>query len=557
MTVDQRARRAGASVHEELADLGIPDPGTLVRRGRRRRRTTTGLAALVVVAAVGLGLVAARDDGAGPDQPLVPPPVEPGWVSIPKTEAGLEEGSSYDELVSDGDTALLAGAVPADGWWEAAIWWTEDGGSWQRARLPDAIPGWTLAVALDDGVALAAVQEGPRDDDGGTNVVLRSEDDGRSWTEVARGDDLLGPAAPEMGRPFASEIVRHGDWWVAAGGSSTGYAGIWVSADGAEWEQVLESDAAGGVDLVHADDGRLVAHTGDLAWITDDPTSWGEPIDVESPDDRTPSVVADGGHLAIGQSSVRHEVNQLLTGLLPLFAYGVEEQFDRTVADPMLASVARFGALDVVTGADEEQRPTAWTRVDDGPWAPMPPSVRGAPGGVLGLTAQVGGRVVALGTAPEFDRYFAFGPPSGALDGGEPTPSEDVAAMEDEARAGSADVPSLEWLRIQGGIPDFDPARAVIGVGLLGEVAPFLPPLVRQNIPMLDPAAFGVTSTDDIRVAVGAYRGEPGQFQGPDGEALQQDGVLLVEALGGTGVQSRSIIDASTFAGIEDVLEAG
>ena len=40
----------------------------------------------------------------------------------------------------------------------------------------------------------------------------------------------------------------------------------------------------------------------------------------------------------------------------------------------------------------------------------MPASLRGEPGGTLQLTAEVDGRIVVLGTAPELDRYDVYEP---------------------------------------------------------------------------------------------------------------------------------------------------
>jgi hypothetical protein len=213
-----------------------------------------------------------------------------------------------------------------------------------------------------------------------------------------------------MGRPFASQLERMDGWWVAAGGSSTGYAGIWVSRTGESWEQVLETREGGSVALGEGPEGSPLAYTGASAWRTDDPTDWGEPTTMVVPDDRYPVSIAGWGTFAVGQSYLRHDAQQLLDSSDGGQTWEVAAEFDTAFPGQILRTARRYGPLDVVAGADETNRPNAWVRISDGPWRPMPAAERGTPGGILDLIAIVDGHAVVLGTAPELDRFYVFRP---------------------------------------------------------------------------------------------------------------------------------------------------
>ena len=51
----------------------------------------------------------------------------------------------------------------------------------------------------------------------------------------------------------------------------------------------------------------------------------------------------------------------------------------------------------------------AWISTDLHTWEPLPETLHGGAGGTLSLIAEVDGRVVLVGTAPELDRYYTFG----------------------------------------------------------------------------------------------------------------------------------------------------
>src|SRR4051794_16596800 len=68
--------------------------------------------------------------------------------------------------------------------------------------------------------------------------LIRSSDDGRTWSAVADAAKLFGPPAPSMGRPSVTSL-RWGESGFSAGGASEGYAAVWISPDGARCESVL------------------------------------------------------------------------------------------------------------------------------------------------------------------------------------------------------------------------------------------------------------------------------------------------------------------------------
>jgi hypothetical protein len=548
MTLDQRARAAGRTVSEQLDELPIPAARVPIRRAARRRHLTAAAAGLVVLVAVGVGIAAAaHDPDAEAPAVTTPEPLPEGWTALDKVDAGLPSGSSLTAIDADDPSAVLAGGVPAGEGWRAAIWWTDDGRTWHEADHPE-VDGEVFAVTLYRGVGVAIGNEGGPDDPGGSDFVWRSEDAGHTWVEIASGPDVFGPEAPVMGRPFAAQVTWTDDWWVASGGSSTGYGAIWVSRTGESWEQVLETRRGGSVTVGEGPEGGPIAYTGDAMWGTFDPTDWREPGTMDLPDDRFPVSIAGWGTFAVGQSFQRHDAQQLLRSTDGGFTWEVDEAFDGAFPDQTLRTALRYGPLDVVTGADETNRPNAWVRMSDGPWQAMPADHRGDPGGILDLVAVVDGHAVVLGTAPELDRFYVFVPPRD-----EPSASVPAGAPG-----------SLQWLQVSGQIPDFDQAKATVGFARFGDVAPFLPTDLRQNALLLDPAAFGEVAIDDDEVAIGIYRGERGDFDTggrggpaipglPTDAGLSQNTVLLVEAVGG-GAQSRSIIDASTIEGLDAVL---
>ncbi len=409
MTLDQRARTAVDDVRAGVADVTAPDAGAIARRAHRRRtsrRVGAGAAVVVVV-----GLVAgaiALDDRSDTTQVAVGDDAGPGWSRIIKADAGLD-GASPSAVASDGEDAVLVGSVLYGDWWRSAIWWSEDGRSWQAADIP-MMSGSVGAVAVHDGTALAFGTEGDRDEPYRRNVVWRSEDGGRTWRDLQLPADAFGPPAPEMGRPNASQIIFHDGWWVAAGGSSTGYAAIWVSRTGEEWEQVLESDEGGGTTLADLPDGDLLAYWTTVGWATDDPTEWGPHFDVDAPRDLYPNSIASGAELAVGQGFERHPDTALLRSDDEGRSWRLDAEFAEAFPGVDLATAAQFDTTSVLAGFDDEGSPGAWVSIDGAPWREIPEALRRPVGGMLNLVTEVDGQVVLFGTAPELNRFYVYGP---------------------------------------------------------------------------------------------------------------------------------------------------
>lgn len=408
MTLDQRARTAATWLRQEVTTIAAPVPGTVLRRARRRRRRSTALAAVGLLVVGGLGWRALASDDPTTTSVAAGEEGAPGWSRILKADAGLADSSLY-AVASDGDEAVLVGASRAGDWWGSAIWWTDDGRSWREAEHPE-VSGVVWAVGLHDDVALAFGTEGDREEPYTANFVWRSDDGGRTWRDLEIGTDAFGPPAPEMGRPSATQVVFHDGWWVAAGGSSTGYAGIWVSRTGEAWEQVLESDEAGGVTLTELADGDLLAYWTTVGWRTADPTEWGASFAIDAPEDLYPASIAPGATVAAARGFENQADSAVLRSDDEGRSWRRDEAFDEAFPGVDLATVARFGTTSVLGGFDAQGSPGAWVSIDDGPWTEIPVALRRPVGGMLSLVAEVDGQIVVLGGAPELNRFYVFRP---------------------------------------------------------------------------------------------------------------------------------------------------
>lgn len=557
MTIDDRGRTAGLAVLDRVERLDVPDVAPMVRRAGWRRRTTAGLAVAVVLLAVGLGVVAASRGGSdAAPEPVVttPAPGHTGWRSIDKADAGLELGSYPNAIDSDEQTAVMVGVSPGDGWWDAAAWWSSDGLAWQPSPVPST-DGMPLDVAIQGQVALATGVVGASDTERGTPFLWRSDDAGRTWAVAGDVEGLDGVALTS---------VRHFQgYWIGTGTSPGGGNGVWVSRAGHGWQQVIITSPDEPVAVLEVGDGSVRAFTLSQAWTTADPTTWGEPEPFDLPEDV--GEVADGFELAIQRAPGPGPGGALVVSDDGGRRWQVDQDFAEQFPGARPTNVARLRVGFLVMGFGAESTPGAWVSTDRRTWNPIPPEVRQPPGGLLAMATEVDGRLVVFGTAPELERFFTYDPPE--VDGplvvpGIPTVDDTAAdAPVDELEPAdqlTAAPGTMDWFRQQSGIQGFDPSRAAVGVSTLGEILPWLDPLVAQNVPTLDPADFGVATTDEIPVAVGVYRGEPGQFEGPVGPGGSSseawDGLMIATTVQPGGPESRSLTSASRFDGIEAVL---
>jgi hypothetical protein len=549
MTIDDRARAASAAVHDGLAGVGIPDAKAVVRRAARRRRMTAAAAALVVLAGVGVGLAAAAHDPAA-EVPAEPRPATTGgWARVDKADAGLEPGSHPNAIDSDGITAVMVGLVPGDGvdgLWDAALWWSGDGVQWHRTEAPDvdAMPTDVAIVgqdALATGVVLTSTT-GP-----GTPFLWRSDDAGRTWHVADDVEGLDGVTLDDL-----RHVASH---WIGVGRGPAGENGVWVSRAGHSWESVISTPADEPVIVRDGGDGSIRAITATQAWTTTDPTNWGEPAPFSLPATVSP---ADGLEIAIQRGPGPGPGGSFVVSDDGGRSWQVDRDFVDRFPDAQPTDVARLRSGYLVMGFDADSSPGAWVSADRHTWVPIPSGLR-PPGGLLALAAEVDDRMIVFGTAPELEAFYTYDPPDidgpvvprvPSLDRNPPAGTIDPADEQAVAdQLADATPGSMEWFRLRTGIQDFDPARATVGVSTLGQVAPFLDPLVAQNIPTLDPADYGVATTDGIPVAIGVYRGEPGQFDG-------WDGLMIATTVQPNGPESRSSTSTSRFDGIDAVLSA-
>ena len=384
MNLDQHARARAADVRSELSGIDVPDPAEVLGRASRRRRTAGAAAALVVVVVLLASVAIARTDGTssnrvevrgGGDDRLPAGAARVGdWTMIPKRSSGIDAGETLTSTASDGSTVLVGGRAAGDR--VAGIWRSPDGLHWAEADHPRAVSGIS-AIALHDGTALAIGAPGEREP-----FVWRSDDEGRHWREVAHGPIFGRPVPNNRPGAFVSGLLWHDGWWVAYGGAADGYEGIWISRDGVAWQAALDSLTSGGIDgIVSLKDGSLMAYGVDgvgrfsfasVGWFTSDPTSWGSPQPIVTPDPYSLTSVARGAALAVGESLERHAATVILRSADNGRSWTQDPTFRFPHAWAFTAT--RSGDLDTITGTDvnqgSEPGPSrVWISKPHGPWA--------------------------------------------------------------------------------------------------------------------------------------------------------------------------------------------
>jgi hypothetical protein len=402
MKLDERARIARTRVMEQLDVVATPSAGEVVRRVRVRHRVRlAGIVALGVVLTV--APIALRRSSTPTTvrvaAPLQDPPAgsltNGAWAAVPKGTAGLGTNASLEALATT-ESAFIAGG---DG-----LWRSSDGLHWVSVA-PPAFSGQVEAIGTHDHdvIVIVATTTNP-------NLVLRSSDDARTWTVAGGGADAFGAAAPSMGRPSVTSL-RWSDagFWIAGGGASDGYAGIWISPDATQWESVLASgNGAGSVDIVDDGQGGLLAYFLRQAWSSSDGRLW-TPVTVTVPAPYALSVVAPGASLAVGVNPAASHTAP--TALLRSSDHGRTWTEDRDFhVDYPLAvgwGISRDGAGWVIAGfAGDPNHVDAWLSPDTTNWQSMPEPFKRTPGGTLRLIASIGPTTVIMGSAPELDRFF-------------------------------------------------------------------------------------------------------------------------------------------------------
>ena len=368
------------------------------------------VAALVAVVVVPVAL---RDDPApqvvSAERSEVPVS-DSSWQLHSKAATGLGTGTSLDAVAMTGDSLLLAGARPVGPQraWHAAIWYSDNASRWHRAQVPTTA-GEVSAVAATDTQALAI----GTDPGGLSTFVWSSSDHGRRWKVLAHGARLFGDPAPQMGRPGVSALRFEHGVWIASGGGSSGYAAVWTSQDGNQWQQVLDSASArvaGSVDITTLGNGRLFGYWVTTGWYTSDGNDWHSPIDLTVPDGFQLRSVAPGATVAFGDPLDPYgQPTALLRSSDHGHTWKVAPAFLAQYPDARVFTVTRTRGLWVAAGTSgTPNHPAAWVSTDLIHWQTLPSSLQGSPGGTLSIIGTLRNKIVLLGTAPELDRYYTL-----------------------------------------------------------------------------------------------------------------------------------------------------
>lgn len=402
MRLEERARIARTRVVEQLGVVDPPPAIEVMRRVRLRRRVratalvVVGVVLIVVPIALRRSSTSTKVRVAAPFQNLpAGSMIDGAWAAVPKGTAGIGANASLDALATTG-TAFIAGG---DG-----LWRSTDGLHWESVA-PASFSGRVEAIGAHDHDVIVVVAT-----DSNPNLVLRSADDARTWAVVADGADVFGAPAPSMGRPAVTSL-RWSDagFWIAAGGASDGYAGIWISADAAHWDSVLPpGNGAGSVDIVDDGQGGLLAYFLRQTWASLDGRVW-TPVVLTVPPPYALTAIAPGASLAVGTDPAGSHTTP--TALLRSSDHGRTWTEDRGfhLAYPLAVGwgINRDAAGWVIAGfAGDPNHVDAWISPDTTNWQSMPEPFKRAPGGTLRLTASIGSTTVIMGSAPELDRFF-------------------------------------------------------------------------------------------------------------------------------------------------------
>lgn len=151
------------------------------------------------------------------------------WRTVPiDVGVGPEDGSEIS-LLAAGPQGMVVFGGTCCAVEEPAIWYSSDGGAWERVALEASMfDGAQLAAAraTDDGFVVVGSQSG--------RAAIWTSNDGRAWTAVSAADAGLGTGA-------IGDVVRADGRWLAAGYQDTGdtYDGaLWESIDGVQWQRL-------------------------------------------------------------------------------------------------------------------------------------------------------------------------------------------------------------------------------------------------------------------------------------------------------------------------------
>ncbi len=257
------------------------------------------------------------------------------WESGPHDEevfGGAEVQAVH--MVTAWAGGLAAGGVDSSGGdYDAAIWTSADGITWERVPHDEEIFGGFLdqrifsIIAWNDGlVAVGADQIG-----GDEDAVVWISTDGITWEWAPHDEEIFGGDEDQI----MTSIVAWNGGLVAAGYDSSGGdqdAAIWTSVDGITWDRVpLDEAVFGGagdqaVNTLTVWDGGLAAagyaSSGEdrdaAVWTSSDGTTWERVLDDEAVfsgagDQEINSVIEwDGNLVAVGRDRLGHQGNAIV-----------------------------------------------------------------------------------------------------------------------------------------------------------------------------------------------------------------------------------------------------
>jgi hypothetical protein len=417
MTLDQRARTAATSVRDRVDKLGVPPAAATVRRvQRQRRRSRAALVGVIAVLIAGLAF-AGRPSSPTSIHASNPGPASPGsapagtiyaagWTRVLKESAGIGANASISVLATAGDTLFAAGTESISLNEAASLWRSEDTVHWTEPAHPSRIGGISAIAGVDlDLLAIGSTPSGPEQ----TPFVWSSSDRGRTWTEVALDANAFGEPAPEMGRPFVDGLhwndATHE--WIASGGASDGYAGIWTSSDGAHWtSRLAPGNSAGGVSIVDDGHGGWLAYWSTLAWSSPDGHTW-TPFELHLPPGYYLQSATHEIAIAARVDGTHVTPTPLLRSADGGHTWTEDTTFLDQFPDAVGTTISRGADATIIAGFSGDPNHTdMWVSTEPSTWHALPTAFKAQPGGVLSFTATTGTTTVVMGSAPELDRYF-------------------------------------------------------------------------------------------------------------------------------------------------------